>query len=358
MCKPAPDFLGLVANPDHQASIASLLAVFQPGRTVAVCSHVGPDGDAIGSVMALAAWLEARGLTVTRLLAAEQQPPAVYDFLPEYDFLAAERYHADPDIFVAVDLSQAHRLEQAEPILQRARLRVNIDHHPGYDGFADLLLADPAAAATGLLVWELILASEQTPTPAMATACYVAVLTDTGRFTYESTTAATLAAASTMVAAGADAPAIANTVFESRPLGVLQLSARLTERICHPYSDQVVLSWLTPADLQELGVAREETENLVSLLRSIQGVELAILLRQESEHIRVNLRARGDYDAARMARDFGGGGHRAAAGFNFDGSLEQAQAAIQEYLQRQADPLLAPSGGLNSGSVGTPPSGE
>ena len=317
-------------------TLQNLLGLFQPGTTVALAGHINPDGDSLGSMLALEAWLQTRGCSVTKLLANKASVPAAYGFLAQADlnlnFVAAEDYRVSPDVFVAVDLSQTFRLGQALSVLERAGHVVVIDHHPEPEGFAEIMLHDETVAAAGMLVWQLLNRLQIDITAGMATACYVALLTDTGRFSYQNTTAQVLEAASQMVSAGAAVYDAAQAIYGSRSLASLKLDSLLVDRIEYLVNRSVVCSWLTAADFDRLGVAGDETEDLVGILRSVADTELAVLLRQNDRQVRVNLRARGDYDCAKLARDHGGGGHRAAAGFNFAGSLDQTREAIRHYL--------------------------
>lgn len=313
-----------------------VFGLFRPGQRVAICGHINPDGDAIGSAVALSIFLKGIGCRVTKLLAAESCPPELYAFLPDYQFMAAADYQQRPDIFVAVDLSQADRLGKAKRLIEEAGQTVVIDHHLGYDGFADHALSAPGAAAAGLLVWELIEASGRPVGKDIATACYVALMTDTGRFAYQNTDAQVLATAARMVEAGADPAALYSHVYEMRPEGSVKLDARLIDRM--DYLDdqqQVVCSWVDLSDFSELGVARDDTEGLPSLLRSLKGVEIAILLRCEPDGVRVNLRSKNSYDVGELANHFGGGGHAGAAGFTFAGGLESVREAIAAHLRTQ-----------------------
>ncbi|MDR0459268.1 MAG: DHH family phosphoesterase, partial [Coriobacteriales bacterium] len=322
-----------------------------------------PDGDAIGSVIALALFLEQRGLKVTRLLARETAAPQQFSLMGTADFVAAAAYTDTPDIFVAVDLSQSSRLDKAQAVLARTPTSVIIDHHPNPDNFADYLLHDSSAAATGLLIWDLIQYSGVAVTAAMASACYLAILTDTGRFTFQNTNQEVLIAAAQMVQAGADPAAISKAVYDTRAIGALRLDARLIERIDYLVADSVVYSWVTRQDFKDFGVALDESEHLINILRSVAGSELAILLREDDIQVRVNLRSRGDYNAAKLAIDHGGGGHQAAAGFNFAGTIDQAREAIKHYLESEGvltggknHSESIPSGGSNQDQQ--PGSGE
>ena len=297
-------------------------------QEIAICGHVNPDGDALGSALALGAFLRAMGHQVTNLLAKGTTPPGLYHFFEGYEFVPAAAYEAVPDLFIVVDAPNRERLNDAEEVFERARKTLVIDHHPNYSGFADYYFGDQDASATGILVWRLIRASDIPVTREMAEYCYVALVTDTGRFSFQNTTAEAFEAAAEMVRAGVDPAKINMLVYDSLPLGSLQLDSRLISRIAYAAEGRVVYSWVTEVDFEELDISRDETEGLPTILRSIRGTEVAILLREEGGRIRVNMRAKGDYDVGEFARRFGGGGHQAAAGFTLKASLDEAKALI------------------------------
>jgi phosphoesterase RecJ-like protein len=304
------------------------LAYLDTPRTVAICGHVNPDGDSLGSALALAALLRAKGHRVTLLLAKGRTAPELYGFLRGYDFVPAADYTEVPELFIAVDLPNGERLGDAQAVFERAGDTLVIDHHPDYTGFAKHYLGDTAASATGLIVWRLITASSVPITREMAEYCYVALITDTGRFSFQNTTAEAFAAASGMIAAGVDPADVSTRVYDSKSLASLRLDARLISRIGYAADGRVAWSWVTEDDFRELEVARDETEGLPTILRSVKGTEVAILLREESGRVRVNLRAKTGCDVGEFARRFDGGGHKAAAGFTLEATLEEAKALI------------------------------
>ncbi|MDR1015080.1 MAG: bifunctional oligoribonuclease/PAP phosphatase NrnA [Coriobacteriales bacterium] len=303
---------------------------------VAICGHVNPDGDSLGSALALAALLRAKGHTVTNLLASDKKAPELYEFLADYRFVPAARYREVPDLFIAVDLPHIDRLGEARAACERAKDTLVIDHHPDYSGFGRHYLGDVGASATGLIIWRLIRASGVAVSAEMARCCYIALVTDTGRFSFQNTTAEAFRAAGEMMAVGVDPADVNLRVYDSKSLASLQLDARLISRIGHTASGRVVYSWVTEEDFRELGVSRDETEGLPTILRSVRGTEVAILLREESGRIRVNLRAKGSCDVGEFARRFEGGGHRAAAGFTLATTLDAAKALIL----KEADALV------------------
>ncbi|MDR2492239.1 MAG: DHH family phosphoesterase [Coriobacteriales bacterium] len=297
-------------------------------KTVAICGHVNPDGDALGSALALTALLRDRGCDVACLLAQDRPAPQLYTFLEGYDFLPAYSYDISPDLFVAVDLPCAERLGDGARVLARARRSLCVDHHPGYTGFADDYYGDVSAAATASLVWGVIVASGMSPTKSMASCCYIGVMTDTGRFSFQNTNERAFRDAAEMVACGVDPTFMSQHVYENKSLAVVQLESRLISRMQFSHNNTVVCSWINDADFTELGLDRSDTEGLPTILRSIAGVQLAALLRVEDDVVRVNLRSRGMTDVSDVARRFGGGGHRAAAGMTLQMTLEEAQATV------------------------------
>ena len=309
-------------------NIEQTLALLRQPRETVICGHVNPDGDAIGSGLALAELLRAMGHRVTSLLAKGDKPPELYSFFKGYSFTPANEYQGDPELFIVVDSPNKQRLGDGAAVFDRAADNLVIDHHPDYDGFARHYCGNPAASATGLLIWQLIKASKLAITPQMAEYCYVALMTDTGRFAFQNTSAESFIAAGEMIAAGADATDASMQVYDSKSLDALRLDARLISRISYAAGGRVVYSWVTEADFAELDVVRDETEGLPTILRSVKGTEIAILLREESGRVRVNLRAKGGCDVGEFARRFGGGGHKSAAGFTIDKTLEEAQALI------------------------------
>jgi phosphoesterase RecJ-like protein len=309
-------------------TIEETLAFLAKPREVAVCGHMNPDGDSLGSALALAALLRTKGHVVTILLAKGRKAPALYEFLSGYDFLPAQDYALTPDLFIAVDLPNKDRLGDAAAVFDRAHDTLVIDHHPDYTGFARLYFGDTQAAATGLLIWRLITASDVSITREMAQYCYIALMTDTGRFSFQNTTAEAFSGAGEMIAAGVDPAEASMKVYDCKSLGSLQLDARLISRIDYAANGRVVYSWVTEEDFRELGVSRDETEGLPTILRSVEGIDVAILLREEGGRIRVNLRAKTTCDVGEFARRFDGGGHKAAAGFTLEATLDDAKALI------------------------------
>ncbi|MBN1192571.1 MAG: DHH family phosphoesterase [Coriobacteriia bacterium] len=302
-------------------SMAVLGAVLRSAEHVVIGSHVDPDGDAIGSSLGLAHALDSAGVPNTLVLASGIACPSTYAFLP-----GAERFRTPsgvpaPPVFVALDSPDLPRLGAAESLAREAGALVFIDHHPDALAEGHLNLLDSTAAATGELIWKLLPCLCIPPNANIATCLYTALLTDTGRFSYSNTTSHTLRTAAEMVDAGAHPNEIYASAYENRSAGAQQLVGRALARITLANDGRVAYSWIDDTDISETGALPEETENLIDFVRALGGVDVVLLAKIGDGTVRASLRAKSDSDVGAIARTFGGGGHRAAAGLTFEGDL-------------------------------------
>lgn len=297
-------------------------------RSVVIAAHVDPDGDAIGSMLGLAHALDRIGVPAAAVLASGRRPPVTYTFLPGSERLRPADQAAVPQVFVALDTPNADRLGDAAPLARAAETVIAIDHHPDACLEATVQVFDSSAAATGVLVWRLLEPLGCAPDREIATCLYAALLSDTGRFSYSNTTPAALRAAADMIDAGADPNGIYSAIYENRSPGAHALVVRTLERATLANGGQVVYSWIDAEDLVETGALPEETENLIDHLRPLRGVRVVCLAKVDGSRVRVSLRAKGAEDVGALAREFGGGGHAAAAGYTVEGTLEDAVASL------------------------------
>lgn len=301
---------------------AGAVELLQGAKTVAVCGHVNPDGDCVGSAIALALALRAKGYDATPLVAAKTLPASL-DFLPGYELLKPfGEYAATPDVFIAVDVPEAKRMGDAEALFTSAPKTAVFDHHEGPASFADVSYGDPSAAAASLLIWEFAQHLGVERAEGIAACCYTALVTDTGSFQYQNTDVAALRAAAEMVDAGANAAEIATNLFQRKPLAALSIETLAAQRIRFMEGGRAALSWIDDADLARVGATREDAEDLIDVVRQIDGVEVAALLKgQKDGHIRGSLRSKTGLDISIAARAMNGGGHKAAAGFTLEGEI-------------------------------------
>lgn len=288
---------------------------------VVIASHVDPDGDAIGSTLGLAHALERLSIRTTLALGSGNRCPATYAFLPGSERLAAPIAPEEPYVLAALDSPDLRRLGDSACLADSAEAIVLIDHHPDAVAGEHTAVFDSSAAATGVLVWQLLPHLGVQPDERIATCLYTAVLTDTGRFSYANTTAETLRLAADMVGAGAHPNDIYTAVYENRSAGAQQLVGRTLARVTLVNGGRVAYSWVTPDDFAETGARPEEAENLIDYVRALGGVDVVFLAKVNGSTVRGNLRAKTDVDVSAVARELGGGGHRAAAGFTVEGDL-------------------------------------
>ncbi|HEY5506632.1 MAG TPA: DHH family phosphoesterase [Coriobacteriia bacterium] len=315
--------------PEAGTSAAAVATALLGSRRVAVCGHVTPDGDAVGSVLALTLALRSVGVPALPVLADHHAGPVTYRFLPGFELYEIADTLDPVDVFVALDTPSWRRLGAAERLARDAATVVVIDHHADNEHFGTLNLVDSSAASASSLVWSLLPALGVQPDEAIATACYTGLVTDTGRFSYGNTTPTALRDAADMIRAGAQAQRVYARVYESRTPASLTLLGRVLSRITIANDGRVAYSWMTDDDLHETGAVPEDTENIVDAVRQVGGVDAVVFFKVQHDQVKVSLRAKcPTLDVAAVAHDFGGGGHTAAAGAAAPLPLESAIEAV------------------------------
>jgi phosphoesterase RecJ-like protein len=307
-------------------------------RRFLLMTHVRPDGDALGSELALAGALRQLGKTV-RVVIASNLPPR-YRFL-DPDGTRVERYappgdgFRDTDAVIVVDTGTWNQLGDFGPFLKELPVpRLVIDHHRTQDDLGGPHLVDTGAEAAGRLVYEACLALGAQLTPEIADALFLALATDTGWFRHPSTAPRTFALAEELVKAGANPTALYDQLFERNPLGKLRLTGRALDRLRTVAGGQVAYTEIFLADYEETGSTPPDTEDLINFPRSVEGVEVALLfIEQRAGGVKVSFRSRGTVDVDALAERFGGGGHRLASGATLPGAMAEALATVLQAVE-------------------------
>ena len=301
---------------------------------VLLLGHVSPDGDCLGSALALARALWTSGQRAT--VGSSDGVPAMYRFLPGSERIQTEIAEGTPfDAAVFIECSSPDRAGALAARAAGAPLWVNVDHHVSNSGFGDLIYYDAGAAAVGELVYPIVRAFLPTLDAGTATCLLCALLTDTGSFRYTSVSPNTLGIASELVAAGARPAEVYEQVYENRPVSALRLLGKALDRLVLAEDGRVAWTVVTQAMLRETGATMEESEGIIGELRALGGVEVAVLFKEEPDGIRVSLRARGRVRAHVIAEAFGGGGHAAAAGFTGRAPLDDLVRRALEIVGRE-----------------------
>lgn len=303
---------------------------------IAFACHIGPDGDALGSMLGLAIAAENAGKEVVASFGSPYVMPAGLRFLPDHLLVPPDEFPEAPEVMVVLDVGSLNRLAELGSNASNAETVVVIDHHVTNDGFGDVALVDPDSAATGELVYAILELLGWEITPTIALCLHTALVTDTGRFSYSNTTPRTLEIASELVAAGAEPAVIGRHVYEEAPFGYLKAVAVAMGRAELDEELRAVSTTITHDDLASNGIDWGDTENLIDVLRLAVEADTAVLVKgHEDGSVKVSLRSRGDTDVGGLASGMGGGGHRLAAGFSTQGDVEVVRkrvlAAIGDY---------------------------
>ncbi len=325
----------------------SIFEAIDAAGTIAISGHTSPDGDALGSTLGLGLALRARfpQKRIAFLLADEAPVPRIYRFLPGADELVpAARYDEAPDLFISVDCPVLDRLEDAAEVARRSARIVCFDHHPARAEFASIVVRRPEAAAASVLVEEFLSFCNIPLTPEVANCLFCGLVTDTGRFQYQNTDPESFVVASRLVAAGAEPARISLEVYQSQRIGYLHLESIVMGRIRTIADGRVAYSYAYADDLARCGVSTDECDGLVDLVRSVGGVEVCVFLKElDDGRVRGNLRSKSAIDISGVAAAFDGGGHAAAAGFTFEGTVEEALASVLPLLSALVDGDSDPS---------------
>lgn len=324
----------MAVTPQTNTTLSAMADELKRRDDFVLCGHVNPDGDCLGSQLALAHALKALGKRVTCLLVNPDSIEEGLKFLPgASEMVPACDFRGEAKTFVACDVPTLERMGDAAAIHARAQAHFTVDHHAVPTSMAEFNYVDPDAPATGMLIWALIGELGVKPTSEMATCCYTALMTDTGRFQYQNTTAEAFAAAAQMVAAGANPADASREVYQSRTRASLLLERCMLTNMSVSDDGSWALSHVSLNDFLWADGAKSDAEPLIDVLRSLSGVKVACILREQKDCVRGSLRAKDDsIDVAALARRIGGGGHKAAAGFTYKGTLSEALAALPRYL--------------------------
>jgi phosphoesterase RecJ-like protein len=328
----------MTTSTDLQAAAAAL----RDHDRFLVVTHENPDGDALGSLLAMTLALGDLGKDVVMYLAAGPPLPREYAFMRLDGLLRELPADLETRVLVAVDCAKADRIGPDTSAVERAQLVVDIDHHHDNTRFGDVNLIVADASSTGEVLRDVFRELEVELTPDIAEPLYIALVTDTGRFQYTNTTPKALRLAAELVEAGADVHEVFQQVYESVEFAKLKLLARALDRARVLEGGAIVVSHLLRSDFSDVGAAEPYSEGIIDYLRAVEGAEMAVLIREsprdDGPTHRVSLRASIDeLDVSAIARMFEGGGHRQAAGFSSEASIDEITELVRRgFLAQRA----------------------
>ncbi len=307
-----------------------------------ITSHVSLDGDALCSELALTRVLEKLGKKAW--IVNEAQPPHVYDFLPGLEKVM--RWPAMPpedwDGVFVLDLGKWSRMGKLTRAISAEKdFIIDIDHHRSTTGCGTISMIDPGISSTGELLYEFFKYSNLPMDRDTALLLYVAIITDTGRFSFDNTTARTHRNVAELMEYGVDAQYISNMVFRRQTLAQLQLYKRALASLSVNSDGRIAWIILRRKDFEETGTTALMTQEFVETPRSVVGAKIGIFFREmeEAGKVKVSMRSNVELDLNRFAMPYGGGGHAAAAGISMKGSVEDALGKIIPALETELDKL-------------------
>src|SRR5437870_714746 len=325
-----------MSSPQTTASdLTAIVDAVRGHERFTLTTHENPDGDALGSLLAMKLALDQLGKDSVMVLHSDAPLPGEYDFMPLAELLRRWPDDVSERVLVALDCANESRIGDDE-ILGRVPLTLDIDHHHDNTRFGDVNLIIPDASSTGEVLRDLFRELDVDLTPDIAEALYIALVTDTGRFQYTNTTPKAFLLAAELVKAGANVHRVFQGVYESVQFAKLKLLARALDRAQIYEGGRIVISYLLRTDFADVGAAEPYSEGIIDYLRAVEGADMAVLIRepprQDGPTRRVSLRASIDeLDVSAIARKSGGGGHRQAAGFSSEASIEE----ITEFVRRE-----------------------
>lgn len=317
----------------------SAVRVLSEADEVCLACHMGPDGDALGSMLSLALALRSRG---TRIVASwGEEPfvvPTILRFLPGVELLREPSdYPAAPDIMVTFDVANIERLGSLTSNAEKADELVVIDHHASNTRFGTLHLIDVTAAATSVLVERLIRAMGVRIGPEIATGLYVGLATDTGSFRFASTTSDVHLLAARLLETGLRPDGIGRELWDTAPFGYLQVLAATLQRavldLSAAHGHGLIWTSVPRSIRKGYGLSLDVVESIIDVVRKTAEADVAAVFKEDdSGEWRVSVRSKGRVDVGRVCAELGGGGHPSAAGFTARGELEPIVARFRELL--------------------------
>lgn len=317
-------------------SFREIASALKSANTIALYPHINADGDAAGSSIALC--LALRKLGKEAYIVAEEELQYNLQFMDPNLWSQDLEPGEKADIAVCVDCGEISRLGNRGKTFESAPFNICIDHHKTSTSFCNLNYIDPGSASTSQLMYYLIKEMEVTIDKEIATCIYAAISTDTGSFKYSNTTEETYLIAADLYKCGISPADIAISLYESDKLSKLKLETLAFETLETLVDGKVAMAYVNEESYAKAGSSSNETDGIVPRLRSIQGVEVAIFLKEiDKNTVKVSMRSKSYVDVARIAQTFSGGGHQRAAGMTLKMPLDQAITKVKELITKEME---------------------
>ncbi len=313
----------------------NLIQLIRESKAIAVIAHINPDGDSIGSILGLGLALKKLSDHVDILM--QDDFPGKFNFLPGVHHVKKpSQALVEYDLIFVLDCGDAKRLGDSIDLLQKAKAVINIDHHISNDSFGTFNILDPKASSTCQLIYSFILEDLQLGIDeAIATCLYTGITSDTGSFKYDNTSPVTLRAAAHLMELGAATDEISFHLYHNNSLSSVRFLAAILDKMEILFDGRVALITITQAAIKAFSVQQEELEGLINYCRDIEGVEVAVSLKEnENGWTKVSFRGKSYVDVNQLATVFGGGGHKKASGATLEMGPQEAKDLILQQIQK------------------------
>lgn len=311
-------------------TVNSIKETILEAKSIGLCGHIKPDGDCLGSSLSLYKGIQQINKNVS--IIKNDKVPDYLHILKNTQEMTDYSLDLSYDLFIVLDSSSIDRIGECQSLFEKANKTICIDHHRSNTFFADINLVDSEKSSTCELVYELITAMELEYSVDMSNNTFIGLLTDTNRFLYTNSTGRTLEVASNLVNNGIDKDGIMQALYQSNSIVSYKLTGIVIENTKFLYDNKLTICPLTTEDLNSIGATRDDIEDKINLIRDIDTVELACLIKQEGPNqFDISFRSKKYIDVSQIALSFGGGGHLRAAGCSYSGSLDNL---IDELIER------------------------
>jgi phosphoesterase RecJ-like protein len=307
------------------ALLPEIRKAIDEGKRIGCLAHKDADADSLGSALAFASALRADGKTVHVMVPSPM--PLLIDYLPGFDSVSVSE--TDVDTLFTFDCPTPERFGDKQGLIQTVRTVINVDHHVTNDAFGTINLVDTSASATGQVVYALLTELNYDISAGAATNLYAALFTDTGGFRHENTNEAALRLGADLVARGADAGWVALKSYKSRSIAQVHLEGMAITKLQSSHNGRLVHTEVTGAMLRQSGADSQEAEGVIDHLTEIASMKIAIVFRELNPSLtKISVRTRDEFDATELCTQFGGGGHRRAAGAEIELPLDEARPKV------------------------------
>lgn len=315
--------------------INSIIEKLKESKKIGITCHISPDGDSLGSSLALMQGLLNMGKNA--YIISKESLPETFDYLPYSNKINKELSYVldDTDTVIVLDCGNIERINANIDIEERSYTLINIDHHISNDNYGDLNYIDTKAAAVAEIVYELLNILNVPIDKNIASCLYTSIVTDTGSFRHSNTTRLTHKIAGDLIATGIDFSEIHRKIFENMSFERLKLHGKIIDNIHLELNKRLCIMELTKEMLREYDIEKSDTSDIVNIGTQIDTVEVAVLLKESDDMTKVSLRSKHKVDVRKIAEMFNGGGHIKAAGFSTSKSLEEIKTILINEIEKE-----------------------